>query len=300
MPPKTCKAKTKSGKLCKLKPNESGYCYLHDPDKAEKDQTKKQKDKMSDVLVIIHKTCEAKGWGARTSNIDETYWKYATISVERFISGEYSGSTITGIFEVALGDGLTISRNGTSFYKYGLSELHNAIMSELDSIPWLESPKKEKKYTSKSPLVTLEKLLKRFHIVTRILKNRYNDRDTIIVEDEYDVQDLLHPLLRTVFDDVRPEEYTPSYAGSASRIDFLLKPEKVAIEIKMASKSLRDKQVGEQLIIDIKRYQSHPDSENLICFVYDPGNWVKNPIALENDLTGKHDNLNVKVFIVPH
>ena len=28
------------------------------------------------------------------------------------------------------------------------------------------------------------------------------------------------------FDDIRPEEYTPSYAGGSSRIDFLLKDEK--------------------------------------------------------------------------
>lgn len=159
---------------------------------------------------------------------------------------------------------------------------------------------KRKKNTPEADIVSLEKLIKRFHIVARILKNRYNDRETIVIEDEYDAQDLLHALLRTIFNDVRPEEYTPSYAGSASRIDFLLKPEKIAVEVKITRKSLRDKQIGEQLIVDIKRYQSHPECENLVCFVYDPENWIKNPTALENDLTGKHGNLSVKVFIVPH
>jgi REase_DpnII-MboI len=32
------------------------------------------------------------------------------------------------------------------------------------------------------------------------------------IKDEYDVQDLLHAILRAFFDDVRPEEFVPSYA----------------------------------------------------------------------------------------
>lgn len=305
MSSKNCNAKTKSGKQCSLKPSASGYCHIHNPEKtkkriAQEKINREKSNKMSEVLNVIHNTCEAKGWRAYSSDIDEKNWKYATVSVERYVTGEYSGNTITAILEVVVDNGLKVSRNGTSFYKHGLKELHDAIMSELQQLSWVELPKKEKKYISETVIVSLEKLIKRFHVVTRILKNRYSDRETIIIGDEYDVQDLLHALLRTMFDDVRPEEYTPSYAGSASRIDFLLKPEKIAVEVKMASKFLRDKKVGEQLIVDIKRYQSHPDSENLVCFVYDPGNWIKNPIALENDLTGKHDNLNVKVFIVPH
>lgn len=39
---------------------------------------------------------------------------------------------------------------------------------------------------------------------------------------EYDVQDLLHSLLRRWVQDVRPEEYTPIYAGKSTCMDFLL------------------------------------------------------------------------------
>ena len=56
------------------------------------------------------------------------------------------------------------------------------------------------------------------------------------IKDEYDVQDLLNALLRLNFDDVRPEEYTPSYAGSSTRVDFLLKKEKIVIEVKKTRK----------------------------------------------------------------
>jgi hypothetical protein len=36
-----------------------------------------------------------------------------------------------------------------------------------------------------------------------------------VLKDEYDVQDLLYALLRIFFDDVRPEEWTPSFAGKS-------------------------------------------------------------------------------------
>ena len=72
-------------------------------------------------------------------------------------------------------------------------------------------------------------ILNSFHRVARQLQNRYNKRETISIQDEYDVQDLLHALLKISFDDVRPEEYTPSYAGSSTRVDFLLKKEKTMV-----------------------------------------------------------------------
>jgi len=77
----------------------------------------------------------------------------------------------------------------------------------------------------------LKRVFSRFHRVARQLRSRYNNRETIEVNDEYDVQDLLHALLRLYFDDVRAEEWTPSYAGKSARMDFLLKNEKVVIEV---------------------------------------------------------------------
>ena len=139
----------------------------------------------------------------------------------------------------------------------------------------------------------------RFHLVAKQLRSRYSDRDTLLVEDEYDTQDLLHSLLHIYFDDIRPEEWTPSYAGSCSRVDFLLKEEGIIIEVKKTRKTLKAKQIGEQLIVDIQRYQVHPNCKKLVCFVYDPEGWVSNPRGLENDLAKKADDFTVKVIIVP-
>ncbi len=145
----------------------------------------------------------------------------------------------------------------------------------------------------------ISKLFNRFHIIARQLKRRHEGRNTLEVHDEYDVQDLLHGLLKLDFDDVRPEEYTPATAGAATRMDFLLKDDEIAIEVKMTRQGLKDKELGEQLIIDIAKYQSHPNCKCLYCFVYDPDGIIRNPRGMEKDLEKLGKGFPVKVFIRP-
>ncbi len=146
----------------------------------------------------------------------------------------------------------------------------------------------------------LKAIIDKFHLVATQLKNRYNNRPTVTVDDEYDVQDLMNSLLRINFEDVRKEEYTPSYAGGSTRIDFLLKREKILIEVKKTRTTLKDKDVGNQLIIDIAHYRSHPDCKHLICFVYDPDNLIVNPRGLEDDLNKNSlEEMIVEVYVRP-
>ena len=145
----------------------------------------------------------------------------------------------------------------------------------------------------------IESIFDRFYVVAKQIETRYDNRPTIAINDEYDVQDLLHALLKLYFDDVRPEEWTPSYAGRSSRVDFLLKNENIVVEVKKTRRNLSDKEIGEQLIIDINRYKSHPSCKTLLCFVYDPAQLIKNPSGLENDLNMERDNFRVLVKIVP-
>ena len=145
----------------------------------------------------------------------------------------------------------------------------------------------------------LSNLFERFHIVARQLKRRHDNRSTLLIIDEYDVQDLLNALLRLQFDDVRPEEWTPSYAGASNRMDFLLKDDEIAIEVKMTRPGLKDKELGEQLIIDIAKYQSHPNCKRLYCYVYDPEGIIRNPRGIEKDLEKLGKAFPVKVYIRP-
>lgn len=145
----------------------------------------------------------------------------------------------------------------------------------------------------------LNTIFENFHTCARQLRRRHSNRPTLEIRDEYDVQDLLNALLRLHFDDVRPEEWMPSYAGGSNRMDFLLKDEEIAIEVKMTRDGLKDKEVGEQLLIDIVKYQAHPNCKTLYCFVYDPDGYIRNPKGLEKDLVAITDKIDVKVFIRP-
>lgn len=146
--------------------------------------------------------------------------------------------------------------------------------------------------------LALENIFSRFHQIVRQLRSRHDNRPTLDVNDEYDVQDLTHALLHIYFDDIRPEEWTPSYAGKSARTDFLLKKEKIFVEIKKTRKGLADKDVGEQLTLDIAKYKSHPDCEKLYCFIYDPEGRIVNKNGLIADLESSNGNF-VKVIIKP-
>ncbi len=83
-------------------------------------------------------------------------------------------------------------------------------------------------------------------------------------------------------------------------MDFLLKDEEIAIEVKMTRDGLKDKEIGDQLLIDIAKYQAHPNYKSLYCFVYDPDGHIRNPRGLEKDLSATAGNIDVKVYIRPY
>jgi hypothetical protein len=204
--------------------------------------------------------------------------------------------TVTALCEITNDARIRISLTKTSFYGHGIDELREAIHAQLKSLPWIE-PAPSAAPTAR-PVDRLELLLRRFHSVARQLRHRHAGRPTIAIQDEYDVQDLLHALLRSLYEDVRPEDPVPAHAGASSRVDFLLKPERTIVEAKFATANLRDRQIGEQLIIDIERYQAHPSCDRLVCFVYDPGSHIRNAAALEADLTGTRGRVSVRVVVV--
>lgn len=148
-------------------------------------------------------------------------------------------------------------------------------------------------------LATIRQVCSRFHSVARQIRQRYGGRPTLDVTDEYDVQDLLHALLRVHFDDIRAEEWTPSYASKSARVDFLLKREQTVIEVKKTRQGLGSKEVGDQLIIDARRYRAHSDCKTLVCFIYDPDGRISNPDGLQADLTEDGQEFRVRVIICP-
>ena len=147
-------------------------------------------------------------------------------------------------------------------------------------------------------MLMLERVCSRFHLIARQLRSRHGNRDTLHVEDEYDVRDLLHALLTLDYDDVRPLEWTPGYAANA-RTDFLLKLEQIVVVAKKADDSLGAGELAEQLAVDIQKYKQHPGCRTLVCFVYDPEGRIADPREIENDLSGEKDGLTMRVIIAP-
>jgi hypothetical protein len=141
--------------------------------------------------------------------------------------------------------------------------------------------------------------LRRFHSVAIELRHRREDRPTLDVSDEYDVQDLLGALLQISCADIRREEWTPSYAGKSTRMDFLLPLEETVIEVKKMRPGFTEKRLGEELIVDIAHYRKHTQCKRLICFVYDPDNRIRNPAGLMRDLGVDEKDFTVEVIIVP-
>ena len=183
-------------------------------------------------------------------------------------------------------------------YVSGLREADAILSSMIDEIR--EYAIDENAGTGTPDLLNLiERICLRFHATSRQLQQRHMQRPTISIDDEYDVQDLLHALLRLHFDDIRSEEWTPSYGGRSARVDFLLKKERIVIEVKKTRPNLKGGEIGEQLIIDRARYERHPDCETLVCFVYDPEGRIGNPVGLERDLEDNTGRIKVRVIVSP-
>ena len=255
---------------------------------------KEQVRRYKEVLEKVFAVCKTTGWYVHLENEDPE-GKFAIFHVSK----DFQSTHITAVIDVKINEGIQYSVQHTSFHSYGTESLLGALKIKFQELDWLEKPSSKKMQESPKALQIVSTLLRNFDRAVRQLKRRYDERPPILMNDEYDVQDFLHSLLRGYFGDIRAEEYTPSYAGSASRLDFLIKEEKIVIEAKYATAKLKLRDIGNQLIIDIKRYQSHPDCSYLFCLVYDPDGNIHNPEGLEKDLSKIHDKLDVRVFVVP-
>lgn len=52
---------------------------------------------------------------------------------------------------------------------------------------------------------------------------------------------------------------------------------------------MKDKDLGEQLIIDLEKYRVHPQCRYIVCFVYDPEEILVNPNGITQDLNTEHE-----------
>jgi hypothetical protein len=148
----------------------------------------------------------------------------------------------------------------------------------------------------------LEVIMKGLPRAMHPLTHRRKGVVSLTMESEYDIQDLIHSQLRPWIADIRPEEFTPSYAGSNTRMDFLFPTHSLVLETKRVRDKNHAKKIGDELIIDIEHYRRHPKCDRLWCVVYDPLHLIPNPTGLVTDLEGKRatpdGSVDVRVFVI--
>jgi hypothetical protein len=228
------------------------------------------------------------------------YLRYKKYSDFDIIQTNKDGKSIERdpIFNVAFGGAniINIIRNRNEYaddINCGCAILRGHLSSVLEL-------KKVPGEADKAPILRVRKILSRVNLVENQLKRTRKDRTPFELNDEYDIQNLVHSLLKIDFNDVRKEDVAPTCAGASSRIDLVLKDEKILIEVKKTSATNREKEIGNQLIEDITRYKDYPNASILVCFIYDPEHWVENPEGLINDLEKQStQQLNVEVIICP-
>ena len=149
----------------------------------------------------------------------------------------------------------------------------------------------------------LQRLIRGLPRAMHPLAYRRKNARSLLFESEHDIQDLLHSQLRPWVADIRPEEFTPSYAGSSTRMDFLLPAHSLVIEVKRVRDKAHAAKVGQELILDIDHYHRHPDCNRLWCAVYDPHMFIKNPAGVVSDLergrSARDGLFSVRVLVVP-
>lgn len=133
-----------------------------------------------------------------------------------------------------------------------------------------------------------------------ILEDRGKRKPTLKIKDEYDLQDLLHFAYKPFFPDVIVEEYTLKRAGRTKRLDLVFRALETVIETKMIRNKSHAKTIPDELDIDIRGYVAHPYCRRLICYVYDPQKFVKDPRSIEQDLSGeqRQDSKFIDVIVL--
>lgn len=193
-----------------------------------------------------------------------------------------------------------LEENGLRYYRFG----RVLPQAEPLSSPGPSSPQEPPLTPSIPGRVEelLEIVIRGLRRAMHPLTHRRKGSQPLSFNSEYDVQDLLHALLRPWVGDIRPEEFTPSYAGSSTRMDFLLPAYSLVLETKIVRDHAHSKRVGDELIVDIEHYRRHPQCQSLWCVIYDPDHLITNAEGLRTDLEGRRSSadgvVDVKVFVL--
>lgn len=220
---------------------------------------------------------------------------------ERLVS-ELSGSNGTGVWIYKFLLGLTpYSKDHLKECMDFLSHAEGAIdLAALDELRMkiVSQELEVTKFKNMSSKEVVQQVLTNFQNSTnKITQARRAGRNSFVIKDEYDVQDLLYCMLKGIFPLMKEEDPVPRQGVKSSRIDLIIREEGILIEVKMIKEGdTNEREFVEQLKTDIQSYHQSEWLKHLICFVYDPFGRTKDKQNFY-DLAG-HQTINGKGFSI--
>ena len=165
-------------------------------------------------------------------------------------------------------------------------------------------PESVQKIDKTDELDVLFKVIDKFTSAAKPLVNRRKGKERIELTDEYDIQDVLHAILKPFFPTLRSEEVVPGKSTKQFlKIDFLFQSIKAAVECKYIRDEAHARKITKELNDDIQTYGNHNDCKNLVFFIYDKEMHIPDPDALEETYTKKQTfadkELNIFLKIRP-
>lgn len=144
------------------------------------------------------------------------------------------------------------------------------------------------RFVNKSADELVRDVLNNFsNAIQKIIKGRRKDHPEFKIQDEYDVQDILYVILKAVFRNLRDEDPIPKVGAKSTKIDLIIREEKILIEVKMIkAKDLNEVHFIEELKVDFESYHECKWLDKLFCFVYDPYKKTRD-ISNFTDLNGE-------------
>ncbi len=158
------------------------------------------------------------------------------------------------------------------------------------------------RYVNKSADEVVRDILNHFsNAIQKIIKNRRKDHPDFKIEDEYDLQDILYVVLKSVFPNLRDEDAIGKVGAKTTKIDLIIREEGILIEAKMIKvKDSNESHFIEELKVDFESYHECKWLRKLFCFVYDPHKKTRD-ISSFNDLNGErtkgHHSFSVEVIV---
>jgi len=158
------------------------------------------------------------------------------------------------------------------------------------------------RYINKSADEVVRDILNNFsNAVQKIINNRRKGHNNFEIKDEYDVQDILYVIFKSVFPNLRDEDAIGKVGAKTTKIDLIIREERILVEVKMIKeKDSNETHFIEQLKADFESYHECKWLRKLFCFVYDPYKKtrdISNFYDLNGDRTKGEHNFNVEVIV---